>query len=167
MKYFIVAMLFIAHAQASIIVIDGWDQTKLGTLLGKLPDAVVKRTQEVLPQGKRITTTFPKTTNAFSFECENDYFEDSPVPSTSECTITLDINNPKLEKNYDEIRTTGSFAAAELFEAFPYGKDSRTFRSGGMDEGTDFSGRETLIFHYLIKCSVKECLYRFSEKVLQ
>jgi hypothetical protein len=167
MKYLIAAIFMIGTAEASNIMIDGWDQIKLGHLLAKLPDAAVKRSEEPLDGGKRILTTFPKEAAAFSFACINVYFEDSPIPSNSECAITLDINSPEIEKNYDEIRTPGSFAAAELFEAFPYGKDSRSFRSGKFDEGIDFSGRKTNIFHYMITCSMKECLYRFSEKVLK
>ncbi len=167
MKYFFAALFMIGTAQASTIVIDEWDQSKLGHLLAKLPDAVVKRTHDTIPDGKRVITTFPKNSTVFSYECANDYFEDSPVPSISACTITLDINSPELEKNYDEIRTSSAFGAKELFDAFPYGQNSRSFRSAGKDEGTDFSGRQTNIFHYMITCSVKECLYRFSEKVLK
>ncbi len=157
----------ISSAHASQIVIDGWDQIKLGNMLAKLPDNVVERNFDSLTGGKRITTIFPRKSAAFSFECVNDYFDDSPIPSTTACTITLDINHQDIEKNYDEIRTTTSAGAASMFEAFPYGKDSRSFRSGQFDEGIDFNGKKTYIFHYMFTCSVNECLYRFSEKVLK
>lgn len=167
MKFVFIVIMMISTAHASQIVIDGWDQIKLGTLMAKLPDNVVERDQDALAGGKRITTVFPRKSDAFSIECVNDYFDESPVPSTTTCTINLDINHQDIEKNYDEIRTKTSSGAASMFEAFPYGKDSRSFRSGKFDEGIDFTGRKTNIFHYMITCSVNECLYRFSEKVLK
>ena len=167
MKFVFIGFLMIGTAHASQIVIDGWDQIKLGHLMAKLPDNVVDRNLDSLSGGKRVTTVFPRKSDAFSIECVNDYFDDSPVPSTTVCTINIDINHQKIEKNYDEIRTTTSSGAASMFEAFPYGNDSRSFRSGKFDEGIDFNGRKTNIFHYMITCSANECLYRFSEKVLK
>ncbi len=167
MKIILAAILMIGSAHASQIVLDGWDQIKLGTMMAELPDNVVDRSLDSLSGGKRITTVFPRKSDAFSIECVNDYFEDSPVPSTTTCTIELDINHQDIEKNYDEIRTKSTAGAASMFEAFPYGSDSRSFRSGKFDEGIDFNGKKTNIFHYMFTCSVRECLYRFSEKVLK
>lgn len=157
---------FLASAEAARLEINEFDQEKLALLMNRLPSTVLDRKVSTRDGVRSIRNIFPKTEGAFRIECESSFHDGSPVPSNPACAVTFDIHHPELLKNYDEwrIEEKDSAVAPVLFEAISPRGESRFFRSGYHDEGTDFSGRRTTIFHYLIQCTKTACLYRFSEK---
>jgi hypothetical protein len=166
---FLLAFFLTTSAFAAQLEVSEYDQMTLAHFLNKLPSEVARRNVESFSGGKKITVIFPKRSDVLRMKCESEFFDPAPVPSTSTCSIEIEINNQLIEKNYDEVRLKEENVetAEALFSIMTYGHDPKSFRSGVWEEGTDFNGRRTNIFTYLFECSRSSCLYRFSEKVIK
>ncbi len=169
MKALLLPLLLTTSVFAANLEVTEYDQAKLAHFLNKLPSGVVIRKEDVLTGGKRVVVVFPRKSEVLRVECVSEFMEPSPVPSLSSCKVEIDINHQSLEKNYDEIRLkdVSEDTAKALFAVMPHGKDTKSFRSGEFEEGTDFNGRRTNIFSYLFECTQTSCLYRFSEKMIK
>ncbi len=166
---FLLALLLTTSAFGSILEIAEYDQMTLAHFLNKLPSEVAHKSIEHFPGGEKVIVVFPKVSDVLRMKCESEFFNPAPVPSSSKCTLEIDINNQLIEKNYDEVRLKDENAdnAKALFSIMTYGKETKSFRSGVWEEGTDFNGRRTNIFTYLFECSRTSCLFRFSEKMVK
>jgi hypothetical protein len=166
MKYFIFLFLLIGSAHAAFLEISDYDQLKLAHFLGKLPSEVVESSEIALDNGRKVRVKFER--EALSMNCESSYFGEAPVPSSSKCVVEIDINAQTVEKQYDEvlIQEKNPRVSEELY-AIMKGGETRYFRSGDWEVGTDFTGRRTNIFTYLFICSASECSYKFSEKLIK
>lgn len=160
-------LLIFSTAQAATLSIDSYDQIKLAHFLRKLPASVAPTSEDILSGGRRIHTEFSRP--GMKVLCMSEFFGDASVPSSSECEIVLDENHQTLEKNYDEWRIPDASAevASALFAIMPHGRETKSFRAGVFEEGTDFNGRRTNIFDFLFECTRNACLYRFSEKKIK
>lgn len=169
MKSLLASLLLLSSAHAADLVFTDYDQDKLANFLLKLPTTVVSKEQDSMTNGKRVKIVFPRKSDIFKIECISEFYGSSSIPSDSICIGTLDENHPSVEKNYDEIRfpETNDQIASALHAVMPHGKETRTFRAGEFEQGTDFSGRRTLIFDFLFECSVKDCRFRFAERILK
>lgn len=164
---FLIAFLLSGSVFAANLEVTEYDQAKLAHFLNKLPSNIVDKSDE--KDSRKVRVVFPKKKQAFRIECVSEYFDQAPVPSSSSCTVEIDINHQALEKNYDEVRLkdANTDTASAMFSVMNYGKDPKSFRSGEWEEGTDFNGRRTNVFTYLFECSQSSCLYRFSEKMIK
>jgi hypothetical protein len=164
MKY-IIALLITSSAFAANLEITEYDQEKLAYFLQKLPSHIVEKSDD----GREVRVVFPKDSDVVRMECVSEYFEPARVPSSSTCSIEIDINHQLIEKNYDEVRVPemNKHEAKELYSIMTYGKEKKSFRSGEFEPGTDFNGRKTNIFSFLFECTEAGCLYRFSEKMIK
>lgn len=169
MKSLLISLLVLSSAHAADLVFTDYDQDKLANFLLKLPSTVVSKDQDSMTNGKRVKIVFPRSSDVFRIECISEFYGSSTIPSDSTCSGTMDENHPSVEKNYDEIRfpENREQIASALHAIMPHGAEARTFRAGEFDEGTDFSGRRTLIFDFLFECSVKNCRFRFAERILK
>lgn len=170
MKTLLFALLLSTGAEAAQLVFTDYDQDKLAHFLMRLPKTAVDSGEESLAGGRRVKTVFPRNSEALRIECISDFYGSSRIPSDSTCSGTLDENHASVEKGYDELRLLESreTIASALHPIMPHGTaEKRNFRAGEFDEGTDFSGRRTLIFDFFFECSVKSCQYRFAERILK
>lgn len=153
-------------AQASVLEINAFDQEKLAQLLNRLPQGVLHRTVTDAPGVRTITNVFPRAPGPFQISCESPFYDGSPYPSTPVCEVAFDDNDRAIEKKYDEwrIQETDPEVIQALFAAIAPRGETRYYRSGYSDEGTNFEGRRTNIFHYLVSCTSSSCVYHFSEK---
>lgn len=166
MKY-LLPFLLISTAHAASLTIDVYDQVKLAHFLRKLPSNIAPTSEEALTAGRRVHSKLLRP--GVKIRCFSEYFNGASVPSNSECTIEIDENHEALDKKYDEWRISDSSdsVASALHAIMPYGSETKSFRAGVWEEGTDFNGRRTNIFDFLFECSKASCLYRFAEKKIK
>ena len=164
MKY-ILPLLVFSSAHAASLVLEDYDHVKLAHFLRRLPVASIS--EENVDGARRVHSKFLR--EGMKVKCFSDFYGDAPVPSNSECTIDIDENHQALEKHYDEWRLPEASAevASALHAIMPHGSETKSFRSGNFEPGTDFNGRRTNIFDFLFECSKTSCLYRFSEKKIK
>jgi hypothetical protein len=163
MKY-ILPLLVFSTAHAATLTVDVYDQVKLAHFLRKLPANIAPISEESFSGGRRVHSKLVRP--AVKINCSSEFFGGASVPSNSECSISIDENHQALEKNYDEWRIpdTSAEVASALHAIMPHGTETKSFRAGTFEQGTDFNGRTTNIFDFLFECSKTSCLYRFSEK---
>ena len=161
--------LSLSQAFASNVQMEQFDQEKLADLLGRLPLTVRDRVITDITEpttGVLVTSDFPKNLEAgFKAHCESKYFNNSPYPSSSVCTMEIDEHHHLMDTKYDENRLVveDEEIAKALFDNISYGLPEKDFRSFGKDHGTSFEGKYTYIFHYRMKCSEKSCVMNFSK----
>lgn len=166
MKY-LLPLFVLSTAHAATLSVDIYDQVKLAHFMRKLPSNIAPTSEESFSGGRRVHSKLLRP--AVKIRCMSEFFGGASVPSNSECSIEIDENHQTLEKNYDEWRLpedSGEIASA-LHTIMPHGSETRSFRAGIFEEGTDFNGRRTNIFDFLFECSKTSCLYRFSEKKIK
>lgn len=151
----------------SSLVLEHFDQQKLGDLIGQLPLNVRERSVVHIssPQeGVQVISTFPKNTGPFQFKCKNFYYNQSEYASNAECEVMVDPYHPDVEKNYDEVRIIlkDKFLVRALFETIAFGRPEKKYYSYGRDPGTTFEGQFTNIFHFRFVCGQNQCEMRFS-----
>lgn len=165
MKSFLLPLAIASSVNAATLELTEYDQMKLAHFLNKLPSHVTDKSED----SRKVRVIFPKRSDALRVECVSEFFDNSPVPSSSSCSVEIDVNHQNIEKNYDEVRLADedNVNANALFEIMPHGTEKKSFRSGEFEAGTDFNGRRTNIFSYLFECTETSCLYRFSEKMIK
>ncbi len=161
---FLILFALVGSVHAAQLDINAFDQEKLAGFLLKLPSGLVLRNTTVSDDISTVSQKFSPSSGAFEINCTSEYYEDSPIPSNPVCVVEIDEHHAAVEKKYDEWRISEKDLASVLFNTISPRGEVRIFRSGYFDEGTDFTGRNTYIFHYLFRCTEGECSYRFSEK---
>lgn len=155
-------------ALGETLILKEFDQIKLGELLGRLPATVANKTNVPipgpLPSSYVTKITFPSRRQGFEVVCSKTYYNGSPYPSSSVCSVTTDPSHPNYSKSYDEIRftVTDPILVKTIFLAIPYGDTFKEFYSWERNAGTDFEGQRRDIFHYRFECTLQSCVIRFS-----
>ena len=168
--FLFVCVLSSVSAFAESFKLKDWDQLKLGELLSRIPAEakVLKVTPVTEPAlGRKERIIFPRWVGALKIICENITYGNSQVISASTCTFSIDSHHPDVSVNYDQykILLKNPTTVQALMVSIHGGPESKEYRSGYMDDGINFEGRATNIFHYLFKCKTTECELRVSKKI--
>lgn len=172
-KAFLLLIVLVSNsANSDTLLLGEFDQAKLGEMLNRLPDAVKSKTVHKrfwFSRDYTIKTIFPVSPNVFGINCESNYFNNSPYPSFTRCTVTIKADDPSVIHQNDvlQISLEKSEESLALYETIPYGLSLKKFYSYGRDEGVSFEGIPGNIFHYQFLCSENECKLNFSKKNLQ
>jgi hypothetical protein len=160
-KFFIFSSLFFSLAsQAALIPVDGFDQSKLESVLRKIPESVLK--EENHTNFKRKFHEFPATSNAgFKIKCQADYFLEATVPSEKKCQVEVE----NLTSDTDEVSVTISDEklVTALRSAFSYGQAVKSFYSTERVQGLSLERKYREIFRYAFVCQEKSCLVTFAK----
>lgn len=163
----LVLLGFSFSAWADGLTLKEFDQIKLGELLSRLPEGVA--TKVVVPApgdmpGTEEQITFPAQPQGYQFICRRTFYYESPYPSFTACSVSIDPAHPDHDRSYDEIRfkVTDLTLVQAMYNAIPYGVPLKEYYSWERDEGTNYEGKSTDVFHYRFECTAESCLIRFS-----
>ena len=161
MKFFFILLLVATNALAVEIPVETFDQSKLESLLRKIPTALIATTR-----GNgfvKKTTRYPDAKSLFAIVCEADYFGNSDIPTNKSCKVTI---SDKTDLRGDEylIKITDSRRVNEMYNAIPYGPEVRKSYSHERVYGQAWEGDYKNIFRFMIVCKKTSCDFRFSPK---
>ena len=150
------------------LTLKEFDQIKLGELMGRMPDTVALKTTIEVPgpiPATETQITYPVQPQGFQIYCAKTYYNGSPYPSSSVCSVTIDPAHPNFTQSYDEIRFSviDPSLVQTMFQAIPYGETFKEYYSWEKNAGTNYEGRRADIFHYRFECTMESCLIRFSD----
>jgi hypothetical protein len=170
MRFFLFLLTFSLPAVSATIKLGPFDQQKLAVLLLDLPTSIRDTEETPLTSpapGRRIQTSFPQS-GPLKIVCVSKFYTSSPFPSASTCKVHVDMSNPNVVKKNDEVRVkvNQDRNVSGLYTSIPYGKPEKDFRGWERDQGIDFEGYKSPIFHFSITCTKAQCLFRFSAKNL-
>lgn len=160
MKYFGILALLPFSALAASIPVDRFDQSKLESVLRRIPEAFEK--SEDMTTHVRKFFSFPKTESDFKISCVADHFRSSPIPSNSECKL-----NVSGDKKGDEIqiKITDAAVVGNLFAVMPVtSNEVRKVYSTERIYGQAYAGNYRELFRYIFSCSQKSCDLSVSTK---
>lgn len=161
MKELFLLILFSVNVMAVEIPVDEFDQSKLETLLRKIPTALIASSQ-----GNgfvRKTTRYPDATSLFAIVCNADYYAGSTIPTYKKCKVSV---SDKADLRGDEyfIKLTQKSRVSEMFDAISYGTTTRKSYSNERVYGQAFEGDYKNVFRFMIVCKKTSCEFRFSPK---
>ena len=161
MKVFFLLVLFSVSAWSVEIPVDEFDQSKLESLLRRIPSALIGTVQQ--DGFIRKTTRYPDTTSLFTIDCEADYYAGSSIPTYKRCVVTV---SDKADLRGDEylIKLTSKSRVTEMFEAISFGSDTRKVYSHERVYGQAFEGDYKNVFRFMFVCKKTSCDFRFSPK---
>lgn len=165
-KLIFLTLLFASNAWPAHLLLEGFDQLKLASVLEKLDPEF----RDKIYEPRVVKTIFPKNgqDSAFLISCRSEYYNESPYPSGTSCGINIDVNHKDLARGHDVLR--GTFKNQDwirpLSESILYGRPRKEMYSAGRDSGIRFDGKEGIVFHYRFSCSPDDCIIDFSEKIL-
>lgn len=154
------ALIISNLSHAGIIPVDSFDQSKLESLLRKIPTSLVKEEQHT--NFKRKIHEFPVTGNSdFKIKCHGDYYLNSIIPSDKKCQV--EVSN--LNSGTDEVLIAVSDVSNvnELRSALSYGKETKSFYSTERVHGLSLQKKYRELFRYSIVCDVKKCHLTFAK----
>jgi hypothetical protein len=162
MKYFAIFLMLIPSLSFAFkIPVESFDQSKLQSLLSKIPSALVK--SETMAGFLRKTYLFPKSKNApIKIECQADYFSASSVPSYKSCGVTVE----RADQVGDEYSITISDVqdVSQLRSAISYGEDTKKIYSTERIYGQASDGKYRDLFRYSFVCESQSCNLTFVKK---
>ena len=131
------------------------DQLKLENVVRKIPAALVET--RVIDNFERKYYTYPQMDDkGFKIFCEADYFGDSKVPSKTQCSLNMLIDqDPK--KDEHKVKFQDPAVVNNLFQALTYGTDVKKLYSTEQVYGMGINGKYGYIFRYVLTCTTKEC----------
>jgi hypothetical protein len=162
---------FEAHA-AHQLKLSTFDQAKLGELLNRLPDHLVRRTYHNVrhnPSLRIQTLTLINEKDSYQMSCERIFYPKAVYPSQTTCAVRINLDNPATVKRHDVLRITerDPTLVSALKEAIPYGSPQKKFYSYQRDEGITFTGGKGTVFHYQFICAQSLCWLKFSRLIMQ
>jgi hypothetical protein len=164
MKFFL-TFLLTTSSFAGSVALKKYDQRKIALTLGELPTTVRDRTIIRISSpvsGIKVTNVFDA--GGMKFLCESFYYLNSPHPTDGNCKITLDMKDPNVSAQNNEIKftMTEKDKVKAFYEAIPYGRPEKDQHGWERDNGVNFEGLRAPIFHYRINCSPARCEFIFS-----
>jgi hypothetical protein len=154
------ALIVSSLSHAGIIPVDSFDQSKLESLLRKIPSSLVN--EELHTNFKRKIHEFPLTGNlGFKIKCHGDYFLNSIIPSNKQCQVeVLNFNS-----DTDEVLVGISDVSTvnELRSALSYGKETKSFYSTERVHGLSLEKKYRELFRYSFVCDDKKCNLTFAK----
>ncbi|MBA2406276.1 MAG: hypothetical protein H0V66_15980 [Bdellovibrionales bacterium] len=151
----ILALLFVPSlALAAKIPLDTFEQSKLETLLRKIPSALV-RTEEHA-DFIRKHYLFPKNkSSSFTINCHADYFGAATVPSFKVCDVEL------LNKDYagdEQLVVIEDVATVnDLRSSISYGAEIKKYYSFERVYGQSHDGTYRNLFRFSFVCKTASC----------
>ena len=162
MKGFLLLILFSVNAWSVEIPVDEFDQSKLESLLRKIPSALIGSSQE--DGFVRKTTRYPDTNSLFTIVCEADYYADASIPTYKKCVLSVS-DNADLRGDEYLIKMTQKSRVSEMYNAISFGTDTRRTYSHERIYGQAFEGDYKNVFRFMIVCKKNtSCEFRFSPK---
>lgn len=163
----LILLTYSLSALGETLTLKEFDQIKLGELLGRIPATLVIKTNTPISgniPGYVSKITFPNRSEGFQINCSKTYYNGSPYPSSTLCSVTIDPAHPQYSKSYDEIRfhVIEPDLVKAIFFSIPYGDTLKEYYSWERDAGSNFEGQRSDIFHYRFECTIQSCLVRFS-----
>ena len=154
MKLIFIVGLFSSVAFGAKIPVDTFDQSKLETLLRKIPSALVRT--ESFEGFVRKHTFFPNQKQAsFSIKCQADYFGKTDIPSFKACE--LDVSSTDIVGDEYLIQITDSLSVQALRESISYGDELKKFYSFERVYGQGHDGIYKNLFRYSVICKPESC----------
>ncbi len=162
---FLIALLLTTSSFAGSISLKKYDQRKISLTLGELPLSVRVKTISNISRpvnGIKVTNVFDA--GGMKFTCENIYYLNSPYPTDGGCKIALDLKDPNVSAQNNEIKftMTDPEKVKAFFQTIPYGSPEKDQHGWERDNGVNFEGNRAPIFHYRINCSPSRCEFTFS-----
>ena len=161
MKKILLLSLVSMNALSVEIPIEPFDQSKLETLLRRIPTALIGTTSG--DGFVKKTTRYPDAKSLFAIVCEADYFGGSDIPTNKSCKVTI---SDKSDLRGDEylIKITDSRRVTEMYNAIPFGLEIKKSYSHERIYGQAWEGDYKNIFRFMIVCKKTSCDFRFSPK---
>lgn len=161
MKFFILIALFAFNALAVEIPLKSFDQSKLETILRRIPEA--KAQSQLMGPFTRVFYQYPKSESPFQITCEADHYNSNPIPSFSRCKVKV---SDKEDFRGDEylFKVSDSTFVNQMSSAISYGAEVKKSYSLETVYGQAFTGEYRHLFRYLIICKKADCTVSFSSK---
>ncbi len=165
----IFVLLFSLSAISAVIPVSSFDQSKLETLLRKIPSAYIETHKD---NGVIRKTYIYPAEGPLIIHCYADYFESAPVPTYKTCTIEVSVGRFESivsEKKGDEfkVRFTDPEMVNEMSEAITFGSLSKEVYSHERVYGLAFEGIWRNLFRFRFSCLKKACEVTFTPKPYQ
>jgi hypothetical protein len=144
---------------ATLIPLEPFDSQKLETLVRRIPSALVKT--EDMEGFQRKTYEFPKMKDkGFKINCTADHYLNSPLPSKTNCTLTL--LKESLDARYDEelVEFKDPFTVKSLSNAISY----KSFFSNERVYGFGLNNKYHDLFRYEFRCTAEKCSVTMATK---
>lgn len=157
----LIIFLVSTSAFAVAIPLTSIDQIKMGTMISKIDSAYTH--SEKSDGLEKKFYSYPKYDDkGFKIDCEADYYLDSTVPSNIKCETDVTY----VDDRYDEVlvEVTDKAIAKNLYEAIPYGKETKKVYSGERVYGRGRDGRNQNIFRFVFVCTEVKCELTFATK---
>ena len=161
---FLVLFLLSFSSFAATIKLEPADQKKLALLIGEMPLSVRTRNIEnVSTPVKGIKVTNHYETSGMQIDCTAWYYLGALYFSDANCKVTVDLANSGVAQKNSEVRVTitDPEQVKAISQTIPYG-NPKDYRGWERDQGVDFDGYRSPIFHFLITCTNTQCLAKFS-----
>lgn len=161
MKRILALFLISSAATAASIPLETFDQSKLETIVRRIPSALVKTEQ--LEGFVRKYYLYPSESQTlFTLNCHADYFGEATIPTYKVCSV----NVPGEPATGDEflITTTDTKIVGELFNAISFGTEVKKNYSNELIYGQAHDGSYKNLFRYSIVCKINSCQLTFSPK---
>ncbi len=163
-KLLALLFLFSVSAQSAEIPLNTFEQTKLETLLRKIPSAFVKK--EKLTGFIRKHYLFPaQGASEFSVKCTADYFGAALVPSHKVCEAS--VKSGEVVNDEYLIQLTDPKIVRALYKAISYGETEKHFSSHERIYGKGHDGIWRNLFRFSFSCRKDACSVTFSPKKSQ
>ena len=161
MKFFVFIIAMSSfYSWGAIIPIDPFDQSKLESILRKIPETLVKEEQHT--NFKRKIHEFPVTGNlGFKIKCHGDYFLNSIIPSNKQCQV--EVLNFNSDTDEVLVATSDESIVNQLRSALSYGKETKSFYSTERVHGLSLEKKYRELFRYSIVCDSKKCDLTFAK----
>lgn len=166
MKYFLTLLFIPIVGMSAVIPVEKFDQSKLETLLRKIPSAFVEAREE---NGVTRKTYLYPAQGPLRVVCVADHFDQSEIPTYKSCKMSVEVgqvNGILSEKNGDEYRVIISdpSLAREIYKGISFGASSKVHNSHEQVYGRSFEGTQKNLFRYSFVCGLKSCIVTASTK---